>query len=228
MPTDPSTAPANATSRRTFLTRTALGGALASAGALAAPALAAASSAHGHDNSSPPMDDSHYAYFGGPLELAAVQVYQSALENKIVASGSDTFTTLQSIQNNHQAAADAIATVIPTTAAAAAPAQGFYDSLGPEVKAAGSITTLLNALAGMENELSATHLRALETIDDAVTAKMAAQILAAEAQTAAALGLTAGTPVATLTPAVDAPTGGLDPGAVAGAPAPTTTTTVAN
>ena len=66
------------------------------------------------------------------------------------------------------------------------------------------------------------------TIVDAVTAKAAAQILAAEAQNAAALGLMGGGKVSDLSPAEGSTDGAIKPGDVDGAPAPTTTTTAAN
>jgi hypothetical protein len=231
VPTDPSTATANATSapsatsRRTFLTRTAMGGALVTAGVIAAPAIGlGGATVAGADT----LDDSDYVYFAGPLELAAVEIYQAALDNSVVDPSSDTFSMLQDLQQGHSAAATAIASQLPTTATPAVAAPGFTAELKPGAAQAKSVEALMQLLAGVEDQLSATHLSALESIVDAVTAKAAAQILAAEAQNAAALGLMGGGKVSDLSPAEGSTDGAIKPGDVDGAPAPTTTTTAAN
>ena len=224
MPTTMSTAPANATSRRTFLTRTAIGSAVAAAGVIAAPSLGLLPAGiAGADT----LEDGDFALFAAPLELAAVQIYQAALTSSNIPEDSETFALLQGISSNHEAVAKALSGLVPEGSPAPVAAPGLVDQLAPTAaKAPGD--ALLKAMAGLEDQLSATHLSAIGSLVDPVTAKLVAQVVASEAQTAAALGLLAGGSVASLTPARADTKDAIAAGDLDGAPPATTTTTAAN
>ena len=203
MPTDTSTAAANATSRRSFLTRLV-------------PKL---------QQSGGTFDDGTLAEFLTPLELGAVQICQLALDGGKL----DTIWTplVQKLQAHHQTVSDTLTAMIPTTAAAPLASDDLVKQLGAAVSSATDLPTTLVALAAVEDLLSATHLLSIATIPDPVTAKVIAQVLAAEAQNAAALGHAGNQTIEQLTPKVATDAGGLAPGDLADAPPPTTTTTAA-
>ena len=220
MPTEQSTATATATSRRSFLTRTAIGGALVIVGALVAPATGLLPSLPAGAET---LVDPDLAAFAIPLELAAVLAYQAALDSGTLDA---TWTaTVSKIQTGHQTVVTSLTTLLPTDATPPVASTEFSAPIVKAIQGAAAQEAVLASLSGMEDTLSATYLLALASIADPVTANVVSQALASEAQSAAALGRAAGTPIATLTPAVATTTTGLEPGELADAPPPATTTT---
>src|SRR5690606_19048893 len=76
--TDQSIDSATATSRRTFLTRSAIGGALVTAGALALPHTGLIPAAGARPGEQGDLKDPDFAAFGTAIELAAVSAYSAA------------------------------------------------------------------------------------------------------------------------------------------------------
>lgn len=226
MPTEQSTPPATATTRRSFLTRTAGFGAMATVATLASPGHALVDGAHAAGSagsaravpaqSSSDLSDADFAAFTTPLELAAVLAYQAALDSSVV--GRSASSMVQKYQDHHQTVADTLTTLLAADADPPLPAMAFSDPIASSIKFAGAEPDILRALAAMENTLSATHLLALETLAEPVTAKVVAQVLATEAQQATALANAAGDDLAAITPPIATTADGLQPGDVAGAP----------
>jgi len=232
VPPEQSTPPATATTRRSFLTRTAGLGALATITTAVSPAhslvdaaaAAGAASAAGSRRvqaSTDQVSDADFAAFTAPLELAAVLAYQAALDSSAVGAAS---SMIQTFQDHHQTVAETLTTLIAADADPPLPATAFSDPIASSIQFAGAEPDVLRSLAAMENTLSATHLLALETLAEPVTAKVVAQVLATEAQQATALANTAGEDLNTITPAVATTASALQPGDVAGAPPQAETT----
>ncbi len=224
MPAVPPTLPATATTRRSFLARTAGLGALAGVATLVAPVggLVTAVGAQASDG----LEDNDFAAYTTPLELAAVQVYQAALSYGAL-SGLDK-DAAQRGQDHHQAVADTLTTLLNADAEAPSPASAFSDPIVGSISRTSDVPTVLRALADMEDVLSATHLKALSTIADPITAKVAAQVLAVEAQQAAYLNFRAGATVDSITPESADTAEAVTAGQIQGAPPATTTTTDAS
>ena len=202
MPIDPSMQPAEGTTRRTFLVRSAVGGALVTAGAVAAPALGLTPGAGAQDGSSDGgsdlLTDAQFAAFATPLELAAVLGYQAAL-NADVLDPAWTDRARQ-FQTNHQDVADLLATLVAEGDPAPRADADLSEQLSSQL-AGGDQAAILTVLADLEDTLAATHLSAVPQLRDATTARTVAQVLAVESQQAALLGLDAGTAFDELTPA---------------------------
>ena len=199
MQTDQSIDSATATSRRTFLTRTAVGGALVTAGALGLPLGSLAPTAGARPAKQGTIKDDAFVAFAAPLELAAVAAYTAAiggdgLDEEWAAIALD-------FQSHHQAVADTLAPLgdesAPAPVADAAVAKRWVDA----VKAAGDQNAILLALAEVEETLAATHLRAIGVLREKSTAKTVTQVLAVEGQQAALLAVGGGTAVSEVTPA---------------------------
>ncbi|MBX3314939.1 MAG: hypothetical protein KF906_11530 [Actinobacteria bacterium] len=195
MPIDQPEATAAVNPRRTFLARAAVGGAVVTAGSIAGPLLRAVPAGAQTDTTSGSLDDSSFAALAVPLELGAVQVYEAATEAPDMDD--DAKSTLRTFQQHHQTVADTLTdyytgdadlTEDPAVVARSA-------SVG------GSANAAFTALAELEQALAATHLDALGSISDAITAKYVAGVLAVQGQQAVALTLLAGTDPAAVVPA---------------------------
>ncbi|MGI8710795.1 MAG: ferritin-like domain-containing protein [Acidimicrobiales bacterium] len=213
MPTDPSSAPAT-TTRRSFLLRSAAGSALATTGMLGLPLVAQVPAAGAQESTG--LDDEAFASFTAPLELGAVLAYQAGLDSGRL-DGTWTTDALE-FQGHHQDVVETLITLLPTTASPPVAADAFSQPIAKSISDASDQDGVLTALGEMEDALSATHLLALESIDDPVTAQIVAQVLAAEAQQATSLLRGGGADVKAVTPPAADTTGALSPGDVPGAP----------
>lgn len=222
MPIDQPEATATVNPRRAFLARAAVGGALVTAGSIAGPLLGSgAAGAQDDAGAGDTLDDEAFATIAVPLELAAVQVYEAATGVEGLAD--DELETLRLFQSHHQAVADTLS--------------GWYEGDEPLVEdpavlaradaVAGDRTAAMTGLAELEEALAATHLDALASIKDVITAKTVAGVLAVEGQHAVALTILAGSDLAAAVPATVTTDGSLVGGssAPAGDPAAATTTT---
>ncbi|MCB1040087.1 MAG: ferritin-like domain-containing protein [Acidimicrobiales bacterium] len=204
MPIDQSTPPAAGTSRRTFLVRSALGGALAAAG-VAAPTAGLLpfggpiSFAGAQDDDL--IIDADYAGFAIPLELAAVQAYEKVLATTPAVLDDDATAYARAFQSHHQS----VATTLATLLAEGADTPSADEDVAAQISATGDAAAIAGSLASLEDSLAATHLAVIPQLRDAITAKLAAQIAGIESQQATVLGLAAGTALEALTPA-EAPT----------------------
>lgn len=204
MPIDKPTDPATATSRRTFLTRTALGG-LVTAGVVASPIGPFSGTAGAQEDTAgsvgpDKMTDAAYVAYAVPLELAAVLAYQTAVDTDLLTT--DWTNVARSFQTHHQTVADSFS---PYAAADAPPLSAnpiFLKASNDAVGASGDEKALLIALSTMEQQLSASHLLALSAITDGTTARNVAQVLTVETQQGVVLSMGADVAVDALTPAV--------------------------
>lgn len=195
MPIDQPEATAAVNPRRTFLARAAVGGALVTAGSIAGPLLRAVPAGAQGGAPGGALDDSAFAEIAVPLELAAVQVYEAALEAPDLDD--DATEQLRLFQTHHQTVADALVDAYTGE-------DTLAEDPGVAARAAsvrGSANAAFTALADLEESLAATHLDALGSISDPITAKLVAGVLAVEGQQAVALTLLAGTDPAAVVPA---------------------------
>lgn len=223
MPTDPSTDPATATTRRSFLTRTAVGGALVTAGAMAFPLSSLLPHAGAQDEPFGDMSDAQFAAFATPLELAAVQAYQAALDTGLLDASWTGWGRL--FQKHHQTAADTIATLASADATTPVPNPELLEATTTAIEAATDRFGVLLALATLEDTISATHLESISAVVDPITARSIAQIMTVEDQQAALLAVGGNTPIDEVTPATATTEGAIE---FTEPDAAETTTTAAN
>lgn len=201
MQTDQSTDSATVTTRRAFLTRAAIGGAV-TAGALALPVSAVVTRA-GAQAATDRGDllDEPFAAFAAPLELAAIQAYNVAITGGLL----DADWTAQALvfQSHHQEVAAAITAMGDESAAAPVADAELSKTTNDAIRAAGDQKAVLLALADLEETLAATHLSALARLQEVSTAKSVTQVLAVEGQQAALLAVAGGSSVDSVTPATN-------------------------
>lgn len=222
MPIDPSTDPAPAHTRRRFLTRTAVGGALVTAGALASPArglIPLAGAQEGDEPIAPVSEepitpvsaaeeeilltDEAFGELAAPLELAAVQAYLSAAQTNRLDD--EALDWVRTFSTNHQAVASTLTTLLGEGAEPPVPDPALTRTWVASVEDAGDAQATLAALATVEDTLAATHLSAILRLRDKVTAKIVSQAAAVESQQAALLTVNSGGSIGEATPAI-APT----------------------
>lgn len=206
MPIEKPEAPAANNTRRKFLARAALGGALVAGASPLLSALPAAAQTDGASpaaappGQAPEMPDGPYLVLATQIEQAAVQVYELAL-----ADGSALDDAAKDIvrgfQVHHQSVSERLIALMDEAIGKVALVldQGVLD-LGAGLATADR-NTVLTTLQGLEQDIAATHLWAIGGLQDPITAKTAAQILAVENQHAVVLGRLADQPVASLVPA---------------------------
>lgn len=186
------------TSRRTFLTRAALGGALLTAGSLAAPLDQLASVAGARTLADSGVDNETFAEFATPLEMAAVQAYQAAFSGGTFST--EDAARLLSFQGHHQAVVDTLTPLIPEGAARPTADPDLQSRFTEQVRSSTDPKDIVTTLSELENVLSSTHLWAIGVLTDSSTAKLVAQVLAVEAQQSALLAITGGGSIAAATP----------------------------
>ncbi|MEO6627658.1 MAG: ferritin-like domain-containing protein [Aquihabitans sp.] len=209
MPIEP-TDEVNATTRRAFLTRSAAGGALVAAVAATgiAGGLGGGNAGAQTAGGAGALDNGSFAALAAPLELAAVQAYQAALNG--TALDTSWQQAARTFQSHHLAVATRLATLLPVTTPptpAPGPDAAVMAQFSPPTGA--DQTAVLTTLASLEEALAATHLSVIASLEDTSLAKTVAQILAVESQQAVALGRASGATVQSLTPAVAPTTGSL-------------------
>lgn len=228
MSIDPTEAMAAATTRRSFLARAALGGALVSV-ATAGPlrsmlGVAGAQEAEGAElEASDALDNETFAALAVPLELAAVLAYQAALEGSVLDETATTNTRL--FQTHHQTVVDALTPLLSEDAGAPGPDETVMASTVATIQGNPDQPAILAALAELEEVLAATHLYAVGGLTDSSLAKTVSQVLAVESQQAVAMGRAVEIDLAELTPAQAGTTGARTEFAEAAAASSTTTST---
>jgi hypothetical protein len=199
VPTDPSTEPAPTTTRRSFLTRTAVGSALVTAGAMASPVGRFLPLAGAQDEPAPDPDanlqDADFAAAAAIAELSAVLAYQAAFDarSKDESIYDDaTQARLLKFQGQHNDVATTLAETLPTDAPEPAADPALVKAWSAPFASAGDAAAIYRGLATVETTLAATHLDAIGALIDPITAKIAAQVLTVESEKAALLSALAG------------------------------------
>lgn len=149
-----------------------------------------------------PISTVDYVAFAAPLELAAAQAYQAAVDGGTLDAAWT--AQAQTFLDHHQEAVTQMAALIPpsvTEKPNPVPDEDLVKGPVAAAAAAGDQNAALTVLAGVEDLLTATHLAGLGEIDEQTFAKAVAQVLATESQHVVAIGLALGTDPATLTPA---------------------------
>ncbi len=186
------------TTRRTFLTRAALAGALVTVGTVGPlTRLLPVAGAQDAAGSAPKLDDATFAAFALPLEMAAVQAYQAALDGGTLG---DEGPIALNFQSHHQSVVEVLTSLLADAATTSAPDATITASTVASLKTATAKAEVLTILSELEDVLAATHLYALGGLVEPSTAKVVAQVLAVESQHAVYLGRAGGGDVATLTP----------------------------
>lgn len=213
MQTDQSIDSATATTRRTFLTRAAVGGALVTAGALVLPQAGLIPSAGARPAGQGDLKDIDFADFGTAIELSAVNAYSAAFDKGVL---DDEWSDLAlSFQGHHQAVADTLVELRDPELGEAVADAAFTKTSVDAIEAASDQAGVLAALAVVEETCAATHLSAIGQLAEKSTARTVAQVLCVEGQQAALLGVAGGSTIAEVTPgtntgdaALTIPTGG--------------------
>lgn len=225
MSIDPMEAMAAATTRRSFLARAALGGALVSV-ATVGPLrgmLGVAGAQEAELEASDALGNETFAALAVPLELAAVLAYQAALEGEVLDE--TTTTNARMFQAHHQTVVDALTPLLSEDDGAPRPDETVMSSSVQEITGNPDQNAILTALTELEEVLAATHLYALGGLIDKSLAKTVAQVLAVESQQAVAMGRAADLDLVGLTPAEAGTTGARTDFAEAAEASSTTTST---
>ena len=201
MQTDQSIDSATATSRRTFLTRTAVGGALVTAGALTLPLSSLAPTVGARTAGQGTLSDEDFAAFATAAELAAVAAYSAAFDKDLL-DGEWADRALQ-FQSHHQAVADTLVGLRADSAGAAVAEAAIAKRWIDAIDAATNQEGILAALAVVEETLAATHLSGVGQLTEKSTARTVVQVLTVEGQQAALLGVASGSTIEEVTPATN-------------------------
>lgn len=223
MQTDQSIDSATATSRRTFLTRTAVGGALVTAGALTLPLSSLAPTVGARTADQGTLSDEDFAAFATAAELAAVAAYSAAFDKDLLDD--EWADRALQFQSHHQAVADTLVGLRAESAGAAVAEAALAKKSIDAIDAATDQNGILAALAVVEETLAATHLSGVGQLTEKSTARTVVQVLAVEGQQAALLGVASGSTIEEVTPATN--TGDAALTIPRGSEATTTTTTAA-
>lgn len=202
MPIDSPEATATPSTRRTFLARVAVGGALAGVGVASGSLglLSGPAGAQGSPGAEVLLGDAGelpaetFAGLAIPLELAAVLAYQQAVEAGILDAAWQ--ERAQQFQTHHQAVVDTLTPLLDEEADDPTPDAQLLS----QGTAGGDQAARLTALASVEDTLVATHLYALSGLLSKSLAKTVGQVLATEAQQGALLGVAGGGSAQELTP----------------------------
>lgn len=195
MPIDKPEATAAMNTRRTFLARAAMGSAFAvTAGSLLPSLRVGAQPAPVPDG----LDDDRYLVMADQLHRAASIVYVNASSNPGLSD--EARDAIMALEADHQTVVDAFRALMGSSASKVDTVPdptvvAVGDSLG------GDEGSVLRSLAELEEQLSATHLWAIGSLDDGVTARSAAAAAASSGQRATHLGRLAGADLASLAPA---------------------------
>lgn len=222
MQTDQSIDSATATSRRTFLTRTAVGGALVTAGALTLPLTGLTPGAGARTADQGDLKDEDFAAFATALELAAVAAYDAALASTLLDD--EWYGRVLDFQGHHQDVADTLTELRADDAGEAIAEAAFSKKSVDAVNAATDQNGVLAALAVVEETCAATHLSGVAQLAEKSTARTVTQVLCVEGQQAALLGVASGSTVEEVTPATNTQDAALTITKASGSTASTTTT----
>jgi hypothetical protein len=212
VPTDPSPDPAIATTRRSFLARAAVGGALVTAAGVAAGPLGSLVGTAGAQDgllASDLYSDVEFGLFATPLELAAVQAYLAADRSGLLSD--EWADRAREFGRHHQAVADTLNGLRGPEASRAVPDPDLLASSTAAIEGAADEVGVLGALADLESTLAATHLAAVELMREQFTAGIATQVLLVESQQAALLAVAASESIESATPAIASTDGALTP-----------------
>ncbi len=205
MPIDQAESERPLTTRRSLLTRAAVGTAIFGVGTAVGPLGLFSTAAGAQEDDGAGLDESSlsaedFAALAVPLELAAVTGYLEALQ----AEGLDGTTTkfLRRFQGHHQAVVDTLTPLLPADPAVPDPTPNaeVSSAISTALGSAADQNAVLNALSDLESTIAASHLQALGLIDDKALAKTVGQVLATESQQCAFLAVQGGTPLDQVTP----------------------------
>ncbi|HEY4377196.1 MAG TPA: ferritin-like domain-containing protein [Acidimicrobiales bacterium] len=189
--------------RRGFMKKAGIGGALVTAGALAAPIAGFLPKAFAAG-----LDDAAIATFAAHVEYAAVAAYQAA-----AATGKITDPTVAKVATtfagHHKDHGDAFAAIVKLTDKS--PNAKILAAFGPKISAAADQAALLEIAYTIENAAASTYLFALGALTDKAHAAATATILPIESQHAIVLGTVLKKDLKTLIPPFETTTQALDP-----------------
>lgn len=204
--TDPEVEPTVAgSSRRRFLTRAAVGGAVLAVGTQLVPAGRLVPAARAQDDvendeegETLTPDEALLAHLAGLL-LAAAQGYGLAVDPARSSLSEPVTEVVRQLGANHNAQATSLNQLLPV--AVDEPNGTLGQQLTTDITAATDEAALLGVLVDLEEALAATEFAMLGEITDQNDAKNVAAILPTANQQAVVLGSLAGTPLTELIPA---------------------------
>ncbi|MCU1352294.1 MAG: Ferritin-like domain [Acidimicrobiales bacterium] len=198
-------------SRRDFMKKVGVGGALVTVGALAAPlatAGAAPASAQAPAAAGDLTSDELLAFAMG-IEYVGAQLYQLAGAKGSLDAAAATMVT--TFGDHHQAHGDSFASLLGADDASKVPNKKLLDERSPTVDRAADQKAVLRALLAWEDTIAATYQSLLATTPDRTDAESLATVLAVEAQHAVSIGSLLKDTLDTLVPDSEPETGALDP-----------------
>ena len=173
--------------RRGFITKAAAGGALLTAGSLAAPVGRLVPSAFGQETPEVELSpDAEAAAFVAGLELAAVEIYRRAGESALV--GNTATQVFGAIQGHHQTHATILNGIVGEEAPVTEPNAALLEQYGTIIEDAADEAAILEAVYDLEEAMAATHLEAIGEMEDSGDAGIVATVLPVESQHATLLG----------------------------------------
>jgi hypothetical protein len=167
------------------------------------------------------LNDAEFGVFATPLELAAVQVYQQAIDTELLDE--EWTERARQFQTHHQAVADTLNPLRGEAASAARPDEALVAQGASALEGAADQAAVLTVLGELEDTLAATHLAAVPELRDSFLAATVSQVLFVESEQAALLSTAGGGSIEDATPATASTEGAILPDGFS----PTVTTTTA-
>jgi hypothetical protein len=147
------------------------------------------------------LADADFAAAASILELAAVLTYQAALDARSRDESlfdADVADRLLRFQGQHTDVVTALADLLDKDAATPVASPTYTKAWSVPLASPADANEVYSALATVEQTLAATHLDAIGSLIDPITAKIVGQVLSVEAEKAALLASMAGQSLDTL------------------------------
>jgi rubrerythrin len=173
--------------RRGFITKAATGGALLTAGSLAAPVGRLVPAAFGQDAPEVELSpDAEVASFVAGLELAAVEIYRRAGQTELLTNTAR--QVFGAIGDHHRTHATILNGIVGEEAPVTEPNAALLEQYGPMIENATDEAAILEAAYNLEEAMAATHLETVGEMEDSGDAGIVATVLPVESQHATLLG----------------------------------------
>lgn len=199
-------------SRRAFLRRAGATGAVLAVGGVAVPlATTLPSAAQTATAEAPELNESdgELVRYAQSVELAAVAVYQAAVDKRVLDSAATELA--RQFGRHHQEHADALGTLIPKDMVVSAPNPALVAAVSPQMQAAQTTTAILQVAYDLETAAAATYQFAMGEIINTTVSGAAASIEPVEAQHSVVLGQILEIDPTEWLPAFQSQTGALSP-----------------
>jgi hypothetical protein len=203
------TAEAVGHSRRGFLTRVAVGGAVLAVGSQVVPTGGLLPLGAQEDDTVALDADETTLQFLASVALAAADAHRAGAE--VAGIEETTVEVIRSFGANHRTQAGALNALIPEDALVTVPNEALLSEATAALAGAGDEVAVLGVLRDMTEQIAATHLAALESVEDQNDAGVIAAALGTVSQQATVLAVLGGDSVEAASPATQTTEGALTP-----------------